>query len=182
MPTKREIRDKCQLLRKLAGWRGAAKRSPRGGEFAVETTKGIFRAILCWDQDRFGRFDSIEAGEWVSPLRRAGVELTTVCQGRIDWDDFAGRLIYQITQEGKHRFLVDLSRNSLRGMIRFAKQGNLLGMPTPYGYDRLYFNSSGEEMCRIRRGEKFHKPRETCRRARVRDRLRCREWLVLCHS
>ena len=41
MPTKREIRDKCQLLRKLEGWRGAAKRSPRGGEFAVETTKGI---------------------------------------------------------------------------------------------------------------------------------------------
>jgi DNA invertase Pin-like site-specific DNA recombinase len=34
---------------------------------------GDFRAILCWDQDRFGRFDSIEAGEWISPLRRAGV-------------------------------------------------------------------------------------------------------------
>ena len=30
-----------------------------------------FKAILCWDQDRFGRFDSIEAGEWISPLRRA---------------------------------------------------------------------------------------------------------------
>ena len=77
--------------------------------------RGDFKAILCWDQDRFGRFDSIEAGEWVSPLRRVGVELVTVCQGRIDWDDFAGRLIYQITQEGKHRFLVDLSRNALRG-------------------------------------------------------------------
>ena len=63
--------------------------------------RGEFKAILCWDQDRFGRFDSIEAGEWISPLRRVGVELVTVCQGRIDWDDFAGRLIYQITQEGK---------------------------------------------------------------------------------
>jgi len=122
--------------------------------------RGDFRAILCWDQDRFGRFDSIEAGEWISPLRRAGVELVTVCQGRIDWEDFAGRLIYQITQEGKHRFLVDLSRNSLRGMIRFAKAGHLLGMATPYGYDRLYFNAAGEEMCRIRRGERFHKPRD----------------------
>ncbi len=36
---------------------------------------GDFKAILCWDQDRFGRFDSLEAGEWISPLRRAGVEL-----------------------------------------------------------------------------------------------------------
>jgi len=122
--------------------------------------RGDFKAILCWDQDRFGRFDSIEAGEWVSPLRRVGVELVTVCQGRIDWDDFAGRLIYQITQEGKHRFLVDLSRNALRGMIRFAKEGHLLGMATPYGYDRMYFNAAGEEVCRIRRGERFHKPRD----------------------
>jgi len=122
--------------------------------------RGDFKAILCWDQDRFGRFDSIEAGEWVSPLRRVGVELVTVCQGRIDWDDFAGRLVYQITQEGKHRFLVDLSRNALRGMIRFAKAGHLLGSATPYGYERLYFNAAGEEMCRVRRGERFRKPRD----------------------
>ncbi len=121
---------------------------------------GNFRAILCWDQNRFGRFDSIEAAEWISPLRRVGVELVTVVQGRINWDDFAGRMIYQITQEGKHHYLVDLSRNALRGMIRFAKKGSLLGMPTPYGYDRLYFNANGEEMCRIRRGEKFRKPRD----------------------
>lgn len=121
---------------------------------------GDFKAILCWDQDRFGRFDSIEAGEWISPLRRVGVELVTVCQGRIDWDDFAGRLIYQITQEGKHRYLVDLSRNALRGMIGFAKQGNLLGMATPYGYDRIDYNAAGEEMCRVPRGERFRKPRD----------------------
>lgn len=121
--------------------------------------RGDFKAILCWDQDRFGRFDSIEAGEWISPLRRAGVELATVVQGRINWEDFAGRMIYQITQEGKHRYLVDLSRNALRGMIRYAKNGNVMGMPTPYGYDRVYFDEAGKEMCRIERGERFRKPR-----------------------
>lgn len=120
---------------------------------------GDFQAILCWDQDRFGRFDSIEAGEWISLLRRAGVQLVTVSQGRINWDDFAGRMIYQITHEGKHHYLVDLSRNALRGMIRFAKNGNLLGMPTPYGYDRAYFNADGKEVYRVRRGERFRKPR-----------------------
>ena len=52
--------------------------------------RGDFKAILCLDQDRFGRFDSIEAGEWISPLRRVGVELVTVCQGRIDWDGQVG--------------------------------------------------------------------------------------------
>jgi DNA invertase Pin-like site-specific DNA recombinase len=45
---------------------------------------GEFEAILCWDQDRFGRFDLLEAGKWISPLRDAGVHLATVTQGRID--------------------------------------------------------------------------------------------------
>lgn len=40
-PTKCEIRAKCRLFRALTGWRGAGKRAPRGGEFAVATTAGI---------------------------------------------------------------------------------------------------------------------------------------------
>lgn len=41
LPTKREIAAKCKLLRAITGWRGASKRAPRGGEFAVATTAGI---------------------------------------------------------------------------------------------------------------------------------------------
>jgi hypothetical protein len=40
-PTKSEIAAKCRLLRTIAGWRGASKRAPRGGEFAVMTTAGV---------------------------------------------------------------------------------------------------------------------------------------------
>ena len=47
--------------------------------------RGKFKAILCWDQDRFGRFDSVEAGFYIHPLRQAGVKLVTVAQGAIDW-------------------------------------------------------------------------------------------------
>ena len=43
-----------------------------------------FEVILCWDQDRFGRFDSIEAGYWIKPLRDAGVRLITVLDRQID--------------------------------------------------------------------------------------------------
>src|SRR5262249_7556358 len=57
------------------------------------TDKGDFEVVLCWDQDRFGRFDPLEAGYWVKPLRDAGIRLETVAQGRIDWEDFAGRII-----------------------------------------------------------------------------------------
>ena len=79
--------------------------------------KGDFAAILCWDQDRFGRFDTIEAGSIIFPLRQAGIWLQTVTQGRIDWNTFQGRLIYTVQQEGKHQYLIDLSRNVLRGKV-----------------------------------------------------------------
>jgi len=41
LPTKREIAAKCRLFHTITGWRGAAKRAPRGGEFSVATTAGI---------------------------------------------------------------------------------------------------------------------------------------------
>ncbi len=119
---------------------------------------GDFRAILCWDQDRFGRFDSIEAGEWISPLRRAGVELICVVQGRINWDDFAGRMVYQITQEGKNQFLVSLSNNVMRGMLKQARDG-YGKRRSPFGYDRVYFDEAGNEMHRVVGSARFAKPK-----------------------
>jgi len=121
--------------------------------------KGDFAAILCWDQDRFGRFDSIEAGRWIHPLRCAGVWLVTVAQGQIDWNDFASRMMYSITQEGKHQFLVDLSRNVLRGKVNSAKNGKCSNNP-PCGYDRVFYDESGNLVCRVKYGEKFKRPKD----------------------
>lgn len=93
---------------------------------------GRFKLVLCWDQDRFGRFDPLEAGYWIKPMRDAGVMLETLAQGRVDWNDFAGRVIWSVTQEGKHSYLRDLARNSLRGNIARAKAGKHSG-PVPFG-------------------------------------------------
>ena len=117
---------------------------------------GDFSAILCWDQDRFGRFDSIEAGRWIHPLREAGVWLVTVAQGRIDWNTFTSRMMYTIQQEGKHQFLIDLARNSLRGQIEAVKRGDSAAKPA-YGYDRLFHDESGKLVRRVPYGEKFTK-------------------------
>ncbi len=97
----------------------------QGGEFSI---------VLAWDQDRFGRFDPIEGGHWILPFRNAGVRLETIAQGKIDWNDFAGRLIYLVQQEGKHAYLRDLSRNSIRGSIQKAKEGAGADGSAPYGY------------------------------------------------
>ena len=99
-----------------------------------DAAKGEFSVVLCWDQDRFGRFDPIEGGHWILPFRNAGVRLETIAQGKIDWNDFAGRLIYLVQQEGKHAYLRDLSRNSIRGQIAKAKDRKGSDGSCPFGY------------------------------------------------
>src|SRR5262245_33002952 len=118
-----------------------------------------FDVLLVWDQDRFGRFDSMEAGYWIHPLRKAGVKLVSVTEGPINWDDFTGRVMYSLKQEGKHQFLRDLSRNVSRGQISNAQKGLLCGQAAPYGYDRMLIDEAGVHRQRIRTGEKFAKAR-----------------------
>lgn len=131
---------------------------------------GKFEVILAWDQDRFGRFDSIDAGEWIAPLRRAGVRLITVAQGEIDWTSFAGRIIYAVQQEGKNQFLHDLSRNVLRGRIAASKRGLWCGR-LPYGYERVFYGSTGKVVYRSSRADGFRKPKEwDCRLELSRDK------------
>lgn len=125
-----------------------------------EATNGRdFDIILCWDQDRFGRFNSIEAGYWIHPLMKAGVRLETVTEGPINWDDFAGRIVHAVKQEGKHQFLLDLSRNTARGQVTAAMNGWLTGRAAPYGYDRMLVDEAGNHRQRVHNGEQFAKSR-----------------------
>jgi DNA invertase Pin-like site-specific DNA recombinase len=106
-------------------------------QMLADAQGGSFGIILCWDVDRFGRFDSIESGFVVHPLRQAGIRLVTVAQGVIDWDSFAGRIMHAVTAEGKHQFLRDLSKNVSRGMLARAREGKRNGAKAPYGYKLL---------------------------------------------
>ncbi len=126
----------------------------------ADAATGSFQKVLCWSQDRFGRFDSIEAGEWVAPLRRAGVNLLTVAEGEINWADAIGRLIYTIQQEGKHTFLVDLARGIARAAHRRAHQRGYYIGTIPYGYDKLVLDERGKCQRRITPHDKLSKPAE----------------------
>jgi DNA invertase Pin-like site-specific DNA recombinase len=98
--------------------------------------KGDFSVVLCWDQSRFGRFDSLEAGYWIFPLVKAGVtKLVTVANGVIDWQDDNHRILFGINQDaGMRRYLTDLSRNIVRGQRRRAETGRWTFGAPPYGY------------------------------------------------
>ena len=100
-----------------------------------DTSKKDFQVILCWDKDRFGRFDGYEEGHWIEPFRRAGIRLETYGQGRIDWESFEGRIVSFVTSEAKHAYLRDLSRNVCRGQLDQARKGKGTGEnKIPYGY------------------------------------------------
>ena len=154
-------KHKCRIVREYfdEGISGdsTAKRKAFQRMIRDAEEKGDFACIICWDQDRFGRFDSIEAGRWIHPLREAGVWLLTVAQGQIDWNDFTGRMMYAIQQEGKHQFLVDLSRNVLRGKLAAAKKGEGANNP-PYGMDRGLYDEHGQLKQRVPYGQKIAKP------------------------
>jgi DNA invertase Pin-like site-specific DNA recombinase len=140
------------------GISGIATDRRRGFQQMLEDAKaGRFKLILAWDQDRFSRLDSIDSGEIIAPLRRAGVRLVTCAQGEIDWISFAGRLVFNVQQEGKNQYLVDLSRNTVRGRVAAAKDGKKHGA-TNYGYDRLMFDEKNRRMCRIHFRDVFRKP------------------------
>lgn len=95
--------------------------------------KRDFQAILCWDEARFGRFDSIEFGYYVYPLREVGVYLATVMDGVTNWNESTGRIVANVKQEGKHQQLLDHSANVARGQMNAAKAGSWIGSP-PYAY------------------------------------------------
>ena len=90
--------------------------------------------ILCWDQDRFGRFDMIEAGVYIHPLRKANVFLETVTEGRIDFYDMAQRLTYSVKQEAKHDLCRSLSKNVTRALEQYAESGKWPAGQPPFGY------------------------------------------------
>lgn len=134
------------------------EKRPQFCRMLQDAQNGKFSVIMCWDQDRFGRFDSLKAGYVIEPLRQAGVRLFTVTQGEINWNDFAGRMIYAIQQEGKNQYLISLSNNVLRGLIESAREGNAMAR-SPFGYDRVFYDSTGEQVHRVVGNERFSKPK-----------------------
>jgi len=118
---------------------------------------GGFKVILAYSRDRVGRFDALEAGYWLFPLRRAGVRLETVTDGPIDWTTFEGRMVDTIRQEGHHQFLHDLAKRVTRGMKTTAAAGGWNGGPIPFGFDRGEFDIAGAFVRRLLDGEKHRK-------------------------
>jgi site-specific DNA recombinase len=99
----------------------------------ADCERGKVGVILCDDQDRFGRFDSIDFGFYVKPLRDRGVKLVTVSQGLIDWHSFGGRITGAVRAETCSEEVKKNARRVAGACAEYAADGDWLGGRVPYG-------------------------------------------------
>ena len=146
-------REGCQIVTEFSdeAVTGDSGPSQRPGFHAMlrAAERGEFKILLAYDQDRIGRFDSLDAGKWLSVLREKRVQIITCVQGRIDLQTFAGRVVFSVTQETKKLFLEEHSHKVLRGKRENAQGGNHNGGPTPYGFERCEVDAAGNLVQRL---------------------------------
>ncbi len=136
--------------------KSGAKTVQRSG--FVSMIKGIphasWRHILVEHSNRFGRFDSLEAGQWLQPLQAFNVKLVSIKERTYDFNQEMDRVFFVINQDlSNHKFLTTLSFTVTAAMMENARNGKANGRP-PYGYDRMLCNPDGKHVRILERGEK----------------------------
>lgn len=120
-----------------------------------DSAKKEFQAVCCWDASRFARLDSIGSGVYKDALRTNGVVLDTIKDGRIDWNSDEGRMKDFLLSEANRKHSINLSVDSLRGRLHYARAGWWPHGDTPYGFDKEVHHDG--KTLRVPRGEKHSK-------------------------
>lgn len=123
----------------------------------LDSEKGDFKAILCYNASRFARLDSIDGAFAKKILRSNEVYLHTVNEGIIDWRTPQGRMADFMLSEQANAYSISLSKDSISGRVRVLNEGCWPHGAVPYGYDRLYSYDGQQTL--IRRTQRFRKPR-----------------------
>jgi DNA invertase Pin-like site-specific DNA recombinase len=116
------------------GISGDSHNRPSFLQMIDDAERGDFEVILAWDQDRFSRFDLLDAAEYWRRLRDQGIRIITVNQGELDFADFRSVLLATINQHGNHEFLLKLGKNVCRGHREAAESGRWVNGAAPFGY------------------------------------------------
>lgn len=117
------------------------------------TSDRLADVVLVWAYDRISRNDSDEESAAMFPLREAGIRVDSVTEGLIDRDSFEGRITHTVRQEGRHSYIRDLAKNSLRGRVNAAVRGHIAGQSAPYGFDRMIVDADGNHILRLKNGD-----------------------------
>jgi site-specific DNA recombinase len=163
----KEVRAFCQRQ----GWTIVAEYIDRGksGSKDVEkrvefhrlianSSKGEWKAVVCYDSSRFGRLDALDGAPYKATLRKNGVHLESVKEGRIDWNTSMGRLQDALMSEANNDYSKKLAGNVLRGRLAAFENGYWPHGAIPFGYDRQLVEGEVTKMI-VPRVENFTKPK-----------------------
>ena len=123
----------------VSGAKGADQRSGlMGAVLEAERAAAAgspYDVLVCWNEDRLSRADSLKTAVILSRLVDAGTSRILSNTGWIDLADDTHRVLFNLKQDlGRHNFLRSLSANVVRGMTAAARQGKFVGSTPPYGY------------------------------------------------
>src|SRR5262249_28811809 len=123
-----------------------AEKRPGFMRLLADARRREFDVILCDHKDRFGRFDSIDFGYYVKPLRDARIWLETAAQGKVDWASFSGRLTDLINTEVSNQESKKIGYRVLGTMLLKAQRGCWLGGVATYGYKLVPDEELGKKL------------------------------------
>ena len=105
------------------------------------------RSVFAYDVDRISRAHPADSGEMFEALKESGVLLI---DGNHKYDlknNDNDYLMLNITQLGKHQWLVGHAKRAAEGMLGGAEKGPI--GPQPYAIDRVFYDSAGIEQKRV---------------------------------
>jgi DNA invertase Pin-like site-specific DNA recombinase len=99
-----------------------------------DAAAGKFDVIVCDEPSRLSRQHVVKfITTVVDPLMDAGVRLDTASDGPVGWDDLVQLLMLTIRQDKSSGEARTISRRTLGGMAKLAKEGALYVAAAPYG-------------------------------------------------
>lgn len=108
---------------------------PEFQRLVTDAEAGKFAVVFVWDQSRITRSDPMEAMAELRPLRQSGVSVWPTDKSEaIDWDSFAGQLMFAVSAGSNNDYVQRLSRHTVRGQYQRAKQGLWVTGRPPFGY------------------------------------------------
>lgn len=103
--------------------------------------------VVVWDRSRLARAEDPRAALMLEyEIESTGKRLFFVNTAAQTGGGIASHIIALVESESAGKYLVDLSRNVMRGLEQTVKAGFLDGRVPPYGYDTLYVDQSGKPL------------------------------------
>ena len=99
--------------------------------------------VVVWDRSRLARAEDPRAALMLEyEIESTGKRLFFVNTAAQTGGGIASHIVALVESESAGKYLVDLSRNVMRGLEQTVKAGFLDGRIPPYGYDTLYVDQS----------------------------------------